>query len=285
MHPIGDELFMDWPLMAQMDAIIWAYPPAVGLPPELEIVADKVVQTGPFLDLDAVPEQEAARARLGLAGDEPVVVYAPRGFPFGKEFGHRCWPAVYGAVQASAAGARFPKPRLVLLAVTIRPSCAMWTACRGAAPLGHRPGHPRRQRPWFSRRRPTSWSRKAPAPSTRVPPLARRWSSCPDRFGRSCSWPRPQGAAERPMSRHRQGHCRDPGRRVRYDSGPARPARRNDRSRPRAGHRRWRRDGSSPPRARRGLAPPGNLLGQCGTPAIRVTTIARSPPEAHGQRW
>src|SRR5215204_1273835 len=27
MHPVGDELFMDWPLLAQMDALIWAYPP------------------------------------------------------------------------------------------------------------------------------------------------------------------------------------------------------------------------------------------------------------------
>jgi hypothetical protein len=68
MHPIGDELFMDWPLMAQMDAIIWAYPPLVGLPPELAIVADKVVQTGPFLDLEDVPDKAAARVVLEAAG-------------------------------------------------------------------------------------------------------------------------------------------------------------------------------------------------------------------------
>ena len=34
MTPIGDELFMDWPFMKQMDAIIWAYAPLVGIPPE-----------------------------------------------------------------------------------------------------------------------------------------------------------------------------------------------------------------------------------------------------------
>ena len=117
MHPIGDELFMDWPLMAQMDAIIWAYPPAVGLPAELEIVADKVVQTGPFLDLGEVPERDAARAQLGLDPAEPVVVYAPRGFPFGKEFGHRMLAAVYGAVQTSRQ-AGYPNLKLILLAVS-----------------------------------------------------------------------------------------------------------------------------------------------------------------------
>jgi hypothetical protein len=116
MHPIGDELFMDWPLMAQMDAIIWAYPPAVGLPDELGIVADKVVQTGPFLDLEDVPDKATARAKLGFAPDEQVVVYAPRGFPFGEEFGRRVLAAVYGAV-AALRRSRYPKLRLVLLAI------------------------------------------------------------------------------------------------------------------------------------------------------------------------
>jgi hypothetical protein len=116
MHPIGDELFMDWPLMAHMDAIIWAYPPAVGLPEELAIVEDKVVQTGPFLDLDGVPDKAAARAQLGYAPDEQVVLYAPRGFPFGEEFGHRVLAGLYGAIEALHR-ARFPKLRLVLLAV------------------------------------------------------------------------------------------------------------------------------------------------------------------------
>jgi hypothetical protein len=116
MHPIGDELFMDWPLMAQMDAIIWAYPPAVGLPDELRIVEDKVVRTGPFLDLEGVPDKARARAQLGLAPEEQVIVYAPRGFPFGEEFGHRVLAGVYGAAEALRRD-RHPRLRLVLLAV------------------------------------------------------------------------------------------------------------------------------------------------------------------------
>jgi hypothetical protein len=116
MHPIGDELFMDWPLMVQMDAIIWPYAPLVGVPPELEIVNDKVLHTGPFLELEDVPDRATSRARLGLAADEQVVVYAPRGFPFGREFGHRVLAGAYGAV-AALRRARRPKLRLVLLAV------------------------------------------------------------------------------------------------------------------------------------------------------------------------
>jgi predicted glycosyltransferase len=116
MHPIGDELFMDWPLMTQMDAIIWAYPPAVGVPPELEIVAEKVVQTGPFLDLDDVPERDAARAQLGFHASEPIVVYAPRGFPFGKDFGHRMVSSIYGAAAALRQG-KWPELKLIFLAV------------------------------------------------------------------------------------------------------------------------------------------------------------------------
>ncbi len=117
MHPVGDELFMDWPLLAQMDALIWAYPPLVGIPSELEPVAAKLVQTGPFLDIEDVPDKAAARGQLGLAADEQVVVYAPRGFPFGKDFGHRMLASVYGAVEA-LRGSRWPRLRLVLLAVS-----------------------------------------------------------------------------------------------------------------------------------------------------------------------
>jgi hypothetical protein len=116
MHPIGDELFMDWPLMAHMDAIIWAYPPAVGLPEELATIEGKVVQTGPFLDLDGVPNKAAARAQLGYAPDEQVILYAPRGFPFGEEFGHRVLAGLYGAIEALRR-AHHLKLRLVLLAV------------------------------------------------------------------------------------------------------------------------------------------------------------------------
>jgi UDP-N-acetylglucosamine:LPS N-acetylglucosamine transferase len=44
------------------------------------------------------------------------VVYAPRGFPFGREFGHKVLSAVYGAIEALRAGG-YPRLRLVLLAV------------------------------------------------------------------------------------------------------------------------------------------------------------------------
>ncbi|MFO1067862.1 MAG: hypothetical protein U1E14_04980 [Geminicoccaceae bacterium] len=115
MHPIGDELFMDWPLMAQMDAVFWPYPQAVAMPEELAIVADRVVRTGPFLDVDDVPDRATARHRLHLPSG-PLLVYAPRGFPFGAEFGHR----VLGALFAAAARLRqtvHPDLRLQLLAV------------------------------------------------------------------------------------------------------------------------------------------------------------------------
>jgi len=116
MHPLGDELFMDWPFMMQMDAIIWAYAPLVGLPPELEIVRDKVVLTGPFLETEDVPGKAEARALLGIAPGEQAVLYAPRGFPFGREFGHRVLGAIYGAVERLRQGAH-PGLRLMLIAV------------------------------------------------------------------------------------------------------------------------------------------------------------------------
>ncbi len=117
MHPIHDELFMDWPLMAQMDAVIWAYAPLVGLPAELDAVADKVVKTGPFLETDAVPDQRTARAQLDLPEQAPLVVYAPRGFPFGREFGHRVLSGLYRAIEALRQDA-VPDLQLVLLAVS-----------------------------------------------------------------------------------------------------------------------------------------------------------------------
>jgi hypothetical protein len=117
MYPIGDELFMDWPLMAQMDAVIWPYAPLVGLPVELAAVAGKVVQTGPFLETDGVPDRAAARVQLGLPAADPLLVYAPRGFPFGREFGHRVLAGVLGAAAALRA-AGHPRLRLVLLAVS-----------------------------------------------------------------------------------------------------------------------------------------------------------------------
>ena len=117
MHPIGDELFMDWPLMVQMDAIIWAYAPIVGIPPELDIVKEKVLHTGPFLETEDVPDKATARARLGFTPDEQVVLYAPRGFPFGRDFGHRVLASAYGAAEALRQ-IRCLKLRLVLLAVS-----------------------------------------------------------------------------------------------------------------------------------------------------------------------
>ena len=119
MHPVGDELFMDWPLMAQMDLVLWAYTPVVDVPSELDVVADRLVQTGPFLETADVPDRAAARRALGLRTAGPHVVYAPRGFPFGREFGHRVLAAVFGAV-AALRKANHPDLELVLLAVADR---------------------------------------------------------------------------------------------------------------------------------------------------------------------
>ena len=119
MHPVGDELFMDWPMMAQMEVILWAYTPVVDLPPELDVVADRVVQTGPFLETANVPDRPEARRQLGLRARGPHVVYAPRGFPFGREFGHRVLASVFGAV-ALLRKAEHPDLELVLLAVDDR---------------------------------------------------------------------------------------------------------------------------------------------------------------------
>lgn len=115
MHPVHDELYMDWPYMAQMDALIWPYAPLVGLP-DLGPVADKVVQTGPFLETEGVPDKAAARARLGFNGGDPIVVYAPRGFPFGPEFGHHMLASLFAA--AVTLREIWPGLTLVLLAVS-----------------------------------------------------------------------------------------------------------------------------------------------------------------------
>ena len=117
MHPVGDELFMDWPLMAQMEALIWPYPPLMGLPDELAPVADKVVQTGPFLLTGDVPDRAACRTRIGRPVDQDRVLYAPRGFPFGRKFGHGVLGAIFGAIAALRATTH-PDLELELLAVT-----------------------------------------------------------------------------------------------------------------------------------------------------------------------
>jgi hypothetical protein len=98
--PVGDELFGDWPLMKRMDAIIWAYAPLVARPSELSLVEEKIVTTGPFLDLDAVPHKPEARMRTDMADGTRVILYAVRSFPFGREFGSLVLRSLYGAVEA-----------------------------------------------------------------------------------------------------------------------------------------------------------------------------------------
>jgi hypothetical protein len=97
--PVGDELFGDWPFMRQMDAIIWAYAPLVALPSELSLVENRIVRTGPFLDLAAIPEKAAARARLGIAPGAPMLLYAVRNFPFGREFATRLLQSLFRAAE------------------------------------------------------------------------------------------------------------------------------------------------------------------------------------------
>lgn len=117
MHPLGDELFMDWPLIAQMDAVIWPYAPLVELPAELKALSVKVVQTGPFLEPNDVPGKAASRTQLRLPESEPFILYAPRGFPFGREFGHRAFAAIFAAVEALRCNS-YAELKLVLLAVS-----------------------------------------------------------------------------------------------------------------------------------------------------------------------
>jgi hypothetical protein len=119
MHPVGDELFGDWPLLAQMDALIWPYAPLVELPRELEPFEDKLLRTGPFLETDEMSDKQSARLRLMLPLNEPMVLYAQRGFPFGSEFGHAVLSNVYRAVEALRS-TTYRSLKLVLLAVRDR---------------------------------------------------------------------------------------------------------------------------------------------------------------------
>jgi hypothetical protein len=116
--PVGDELFGDWPFMKQMDAIIWAYAPLVPLPPELSLVQEKLVKTGPFLDLAKVPGRAEARASLGVDPGSPMILYAVRNFPFGKEVGGRLLRSIYGAAETLRR--TYPALKLHLLAVRDR---------------------------------------------------------------------------------------------------------------------------------------------------------------------
>jgi hypothetical protein len=117
MHPVGDELFMDWPLLAHMEALIWPYPPLVDMPDELAPMAEKVVRTGPFLLTGDVPDRAACRARISRPANQERVLYAPRGFPFGRAFGHRVLATIFGAV-ATLRASTHPHLELDLLAVT-----------------------------------------------------------------------------------------------------------------------------------------------------------------------
>ncbi|HEY8610627.1 MAG TPA: hypothetical protein VIL69_04965 [Roseomonas sp.] len=114
--PVGDELFGDWPMMKQMDAIIWAYAPLVALPAEMSLVEDKIVKTGPFLDLAGVPDKMEARARLGIVSGSPTILYAVRNFPFGREFASRVLRGIYGAAEQLRRSSH-PDLKLHLLAV------------------------------------------------------------------------------------------------------------------------------------------------------------------------
>ncbi|WP_073138216.1 glycosyltransferase family protein [Muricoccus roseus] len=114
--PVGDELFGDWPMMKQMDAIIWAYAPLVALPEELSLVQELVVKTGPFLDLSSVPDRESARTTLGAEPGSPMILYAVRNFPFSREFGIRVLSSVYGAAERLRRSSH-PGLRLHLIAV------------------------------------------------------------------------------------------------------------------------------------------------------------------------
>ncbi|MGG5824069.1 hypothetical protein [Falsiroseomonas sp. HW251] len=116
MYPVGDELWADWPWLMQMDALVWPYAPRFGVPAELDMFEHKLLRTGPFLETETTPEKAAARSRLNLSSAGPVVVYAPRGFPFGREFGHAVLSSVYAAANRLRAAGR-PGLRLVLLAV------------------------------------------------------------------------------------------------------------------------------------------------------------------------
>jgi len=115
MYPLGDELFMDWPLLAQTDRILWAYPPVLGLPEELKFFGSKVTVTGPILGSSQLPTRQHARRQLGFADEELVVAYAPRGMPFGRDFGERLLGGLVNGIIALRE--RQPNVKLVLTGV------------------------------------------------------------------------------------------------------------------------------------------------------------------------
>ena len=117
MYPLGDELFMDWPLLAQSDGIVWPYPPSLEFPAELARFAEKLIKTGPFLELEGIPGRPQARRQLRFAKDERVLIYAPRGMTFGRPFGEQVLAALIGAATQLA---KRHKVRLILASVRDR---------------------------------------------------------------------------------------------------------------------------------------------------------------------
>lgn len=116
MLPLWDELFMDWPLLEHVDRILYAYPAVMPIPEELDRFRDKVTVTGPILDTADVPGRAVGRRRLRLPADARYIIYAPRGFPFGRWFGRRVLTGVVGGFMRLRR--EQPDLHLVLSAVT-----------------------------------------------------------------------------------------------------------------------------------------------------------------------
>lgn len=115
MYSLWDELFMDWPLLTQTDRILWTYPKAMKFPVELEPLGAKVAVTGPILGQSGTPNRPRARQQLGFEKDEVVIAYAPRGMPFGRDFGERLLVGLVNGVLALRK--KYPTCKLVLVGV------------------------------------------------------------------------------------------------------------------------------------------------------------------------
>jgi hypothetical protein len=115
MLPLWDELFLDVPLLRHADHILYTYPPTMPVPSELAQFGKKLTTTGPLLDPTGLPSRARARRRLGLGSGDRLVTYAPRGFPFGREFGQRVLSGVVGGFLRLRGG--YPRSTLALTAV------------------------------------------------------------------------------------------------------------------------------------------------------------------------